>query len=76
MYCVLGAQVDSGSSIIGNSGRAAEAQSQFLVLLEGEIRSPDISKSVSRYQHAVENAKVCLHIAVAPGAGSCPRACF
>ena len=60
VYCVLGAQVDARSSIIGNGGRAAEVQSQFPVPLEGEIRSPDISKSVSRYQHAVENAKVRL----------------
>ena len=56
-FCV-GAQVYTSSSIIGNSGRAAEAQKQFLILLEGEIRSPDILKSVSRYQHAIENAKV------------------
>ena len=66
VYCVLGAQVDTRSSIIGTGGRAAEAQSQFLILLEGEIRTPDISKSVSRYQHAIENAKVRLNFAVVP----------
>ena len=39
----------------------------FLVLLEGAIRSPDISKSVQRYQLAVDEAKVRLDFAVAPG---------
>ena len=44
VYCVLGAQVGARSSIIGNGGEAAKAQSQFLVLFEGEIRSPDFYK--------------------------------
>ena len=44
VYCVLGAQVNTRSSIFGNGGRAKETQSEFLVLLEGAIRSPDISK--------------------------------
>ena len=74
VYCVLGAQVDSRSSTIGKGERAAEAHSQFLVLLEGEIRSPDILKSVSRYQHAIENAKVRLDFAVAPGCWPLPLA--
>ena len=59
MYCVLGTQVDTRSIIIGNGGRAVEAPKQFLILLEGEIRSPDILKSVLRYQ-------VHLDFAVAP----------
>ena len=34
VYCVLGAQVSVRSSILGDSGRAKEAQSEFLVLME------------------------------------------
>ena len=36
--CVLGAQVNARSSIIGSGGRAKEMQSEFLVLLERAIR--------------------------------------
>ena len=65
-YCVLGAQVNTRSSIIGNGGRAKETQSEFPVLLEGAIRSPNISKSIQRYQLAVDEAKARLDFAVSP----------
>ena len=67
VYCVLGAQVNVRSSILGNGGRAKEAQRDFLVLLEGAIRTPDISKSVQRYQLAIDEAKVRLDFVAAPG---------
>ena len=67
VYCVLGAQVNTRSSIIDNGGRAKETQSEFLVLLKGAIRSPDISKSIQRYQLAVGEAKARLDFAVVPG---------
>ena len=54
VYCVLGAQVNVRSSILGDGGRAKEAQSEFLVLMEDAIRTPDISKSVQRYQLAID----------------------
>ena len=38
VYCVLGAQVNVRSSILGEGGRAKEAQSEFLVLMEDAIR--------------------------------------
>ena len=38
VYCVLGAQVNVRSSILGDGGRAKEAQTEFLVLLEESIR--------------------------------------
>ena len=65
--CVLGAQVNVRSSILGDGGRAKEAQTEFLVLLEEAIRQPNLSKSVQRYQLAVDEAKVRLNLAVAPG---------
>ena len=67
VYCVLGSQVNTRSSIIDNGGRAKETQSEFLVLLKGAIRSPDISKSIQRYQLAVGEAKARLDFAVVPG---------
>ena len=67
VYCVLGAQVNVRSSILGEGGRAKEAQTEFLVLLEESVRQPNLSKSVQRYQLAVDEAKVRLNLAVAPG---------
>ena len=67
VYCVLGAQVNVRSSILGNTGSAQEVRQEFLVLLEDAIKQPDISKSVQRFQLAVQEAKVKLDLAVSPG---------
>ena len=72
VYCVLGAQVNIRSSILGHGGRAREAQSKFLVLMEDAIRQPDLAASVQRYQLAVDQAKVRLNLAVAPMAWLMP----
>jgi len=48
----LGAQVNVRSSIIGEGGRAKEAQTEFLTLMESAIRQLDLAKSVQRYQLA------------------------
>jgi hypothetical protein len=72
VYCVLGAQVNVRSSILGSGGRAKEAQSEFLVLMEDAIRQPDLANSVQRYQMAVEEAMVRLDLAVCPGAWLMP----
>ena len=72
VYCVLGSQVNVRSSILGSGGRAKEAQSEFLVLVENSIRQPDLAKSVQRYQLAVDEAKVRLNFAVCPGAWLMP----
>ena len=72
VYCVLGSQVNVRSSILGSGGRAKEAQSDFLVLVEDSIRQPDLAKSVQRYQPAVDEAKVRLNLAVCPGAWLMP----
>ena len=45
VYCVLGAQVNVRSSIQGEGGRAKEAQSEFLILVEDAIRQPDLALS-------------------------------
>ena len=72
VYCILGAQVNVRSSIIGTGGRAKEAQTEFLTLLEDAIRQPDLAKSVQRYQLAVDEANVRLNLAVCPGAWLMP----
>ena len=72
VYCILGAQVNVRSSILGEGGRAKEAQTEFLTLMEDAIRQPDITKSVQRYQLAVDQAKVRLNLAVCPGAWLMP----
>ena len=72
VYCILGAQVNVRSSIIGEGGRAKEAQTEFLTLMESAITQPDLAKSVQRYQLAVDEAKVRLNLAVAPMAWLMP----
>jgi len=72
VYCILRAQVNVRSSIIGEGGRAKEAQTESLTLMEDAIRQPDLAKSVQRYQLAVDQAKVRLNLAVAPMAWLMP----
>ena len=66
-YSILGAQVNVRSSIAGSQGSSIETQREFLVLVEDAIRNPDISKSVQRFQLAIESAKVRLDLAISPG---------
>jgi len=72
VYCILGSQVNVRSSILGSGGRAKEAQTEFLTLMEDAVRQPDLAKSVQRYQLAVNEAKVRLNLAVAPMAWLMP----
>ena len=72
LYCILGAQVNVRSSILGDGGRAKQAQSKILTLLEDAIRQPDLAKRVQRYQLAVDKAKVRLDLAATPGAWLMP----
>ena len=66
-YAILGSQVDVRSSIAGSQGSAIETQRQFLSMVEDAIRNPDISKSVQRFQLAIESATVRLDLAISPG---------
>jgi len=67
VYCILGSQVNTRSSIYGNSGSAQETQRVFLQLFESAIIETDVSKSIQRYQLAIQEAKVKLDTAVAIG---------
>ena len=66
-YSILGAQVNVRSSIASSQGSSIETQREFLGLVEDAIRNPDISKSVQRFQLAIESAKVRLDLAISPG---------
>ena len=59
--------MDVRSSISGSQGSAIETQRQFLAMIEDAIRNPDITKSVQRFQLAIESAKVRLDLAISPG---------
>ena len=67
VYCVLGSQVNIRSSIVGNSGGAVETQQEMLKLFESSVIEEDLSTSVQRYQLAVQEAKLRLDTAIAPG---------
>ena len=67
VYCILGAQVNVRSGILGNSGSAQEVRREFLVLMEDVVKQPDICKYVQRFQLAVQEAKVKLDLAISPG---------
>lgn len=67
VYCVLGAQVNVRSSILGSSGSAKEAQDNFLNFMQDSIRQPDIRESVQRFQLMIDNTKVRLNLVISPG---------
>ena len=67
VYCILGSQVNTRSTIIGDSGSAQETQNVFLQLFESSIIESDISKSIQRYQLATQEAKQKLNLAIAVG---------
>ena len=67
VYCVLGAQVNIRSGIVGDSGGAVEAQQEMLKLFESAVIEENLATSVQRYQLAVQEAKLRLDLAIAPG---------
>ena len=67
VYCVLGAQANVRNPIVGSGGGVQEAQQEMLLLFESAVIEESISKSITRYQLAIQNAKVELDFAIAPG---------
>ena len=67
VYCIVGAQANVRSSILGSLGNAKEVQHEFLVLVEDAIRKPDILKSVQSFQLVTDEAKIRLDLAVSLG---------
>ena len=66
-YCILGAQANTRSSILGNLGTARNTQTDFLVLVDDAIRTLTVSNEPVKYQDAIEATKVRLNLAVARG---------
>ena len=66
-YCILGAQANTRSSILGNLGAARNTQTDFLVLLEDSIKTLNVSNGPVKYQNAIQATKVRLNFAVGRG---------
>ena len=66
-YCILGAQANTRSSILGRLGTARNTQTDFLVLVDDAIRTLTVSNEPVKYQDAIEATKVRLNLAVARG---------
>ena len=66
-YCILGAQANTRSSILGSTGTARNTQADFLVLIEDALRNLTVSNGPIKYQNAFEQTKVRLDFAVARG---------
>ena len=66
-YCILGAQANTRSSILGNLGTAKNTQTDFLVLIEDSIKTLTVSNGPVKYQDAIEATKVRLNFAVGRG---------
>ena len=66
-YCILGAQANTRSSILGNLGTARNTQTDFLVLIEDSIKTLTVSNGPVKYQDATQATKVWLNFAVGRG---------
>jgi len=62
---MMASTVNNGNDRL-RKGNRRRGQSEFLVLMEDAIRQPDLSKSVQRYQRAVDEAKVRLGLCSPP----------
>ena len=66
-YCILGAQANTRSSILGNLGTARNTQTDLLVLIEDALRTLTVASGPVKYQDAIEATKVRLNFAVGRG---------
>jgi len=68
IYCLLGAQVQARTAIIGQSGTSPDAQKQFVKNFEDAIyASLSIPDSIERYQNAINNSHSKLDFAIGSG---------
>ena len=66
-YCILGAQANRRTSILGNLGTARNTQTDYLVLIEDSIKTLTVSNGPVKYQDAIQATKVRLNFAVGRG---------
>ena len=68
VYCILGAQVQARTAIIGQSGTSPDAQKQFVKNFEDAISANlTIPDSIVRYQNAINNSHSKLDFAIGSG---------
>jgi len=68
IYCILGAQVQARTAIIGQSGTSPDAQKQFVVNFESAVYAQlSIPDSIDRYQNAINNSHSKLDFAIGSG---------
>ena len=68
IYCLLGAQVQSRTSIIGQIGTSPDSQKQFIKNFEDAIfANLSIPDSIERYQNAINNSHSKLDFAIGSG---------
>ena len=56
VYCILTAQVNVRSSVLGSGGCTREVQNEFQKLVEEVIIQLDMAASMQRYQLAIDQA--------------------
>ena len=66
-YCILGAQANARTSILGDPGTAQTTQTDFLVLIEDAIKTLTVSNEPIKYQNVLQETKVWLNLAVGRG---------
>ena len=68
IYCILGAQVQARTSIVGQSGTSPDAQKQFIKNFKDAINANlSIPDFIERYQNAINNSYFKLDFAVGSG---------
>ena len=68
IYCLLGAQVQARTSIVGQSGTSPDEQKQFIKNLEDAINANlSIPDSIERYQNAINISHSKLDFAIGSG---------
>lgn len=69
LICILGAQVETRSAIIGNTNTAFDAQKQFNVLFEDSIhndKNRSIPETIERYQNYLNKSHIRLNYCIGP----------
>ena len=66
-YCILGAQANTRSSILGNLGYCEKHANRLLVLIEDSVKTLNVSNGPVKYQDAIQATKVRLNFTVGRG---------
>ena len=67
IYCLLGAQVQTRISIIGQSGTSPDAQKQFIYFEDAIFANLSMPDSIERYQNAINNSHSKLDFSLGSG---------